>query len=149
MLGLSANAYLWLKALHVISVIAWMAGLLYLPRLFIYHVNAKVGGELSDTLKVMELRLLKFIMNPAMGASFLFGALLLIDLDKSVWGYFWLQAKLFCVLGLLIIHIFMAQWQKNFINDKNKRSQKFFRFANEVPTILMICIVILVFVQPL
>ena len=148
MLGLSINAYLWIKTLHIISIIAWMAGLLYLPRLFVYHVEAKVGGELSETLKVMERRLLRLIMNPAMIASFVFGALLLINLEDHVWFEGWLYAKLVFVIGLLIIHMAMARWQQNFVNDQNIRSQKFFRFVNEVPTILMIGIVIFIVIQP-
>ncbi|MEE2698348.1 MAG: protoporphyrinogen oxidase HemJ [Pseudomonadota bacterium] len=148
MLGLTPDVYLWIKALHIISVIAWMAGLLYLPRLFVYHVDAAVGSELSETLKIMERRLLKLIMNPAMIFSFLFGAVLLLDLNKDVWQDYWLYYKLFLVFCLLSTHIAMAKWQKNFVNNKNTQSKKFFRILNEVPTILMICIVILVTLRP-
>ena len=125
-----------------------MAGLLYLPRLFVYHVDAKVGSELSETLKIMERRLLKFIMNPAMFASLFFGILLILNLGDGVWSQGWLQAKIIFVFGLLLIHMAMARWQRNFINDINIRSQKFFRIVNEVPTVLMIGIIIFVIVQP-
>jgi putative membrane protein len=148
MLGLSVNAYLWIKVLHLISVIAWMAGLLYLPRLFVYHVDAKEGGELSETLKIMERRLLKFIMNPAMFSSLFFGILLVINLGVEVWSQGWLQAKLIFVIGLLVTHMAMANWHRNFVNNNNTRSQKFYRIANEVPTVLMIGIIIFVIVQP-
>ena len=148
MLGLSPDVYLWIKALHIISVIAWMAGLLYLPRLFVYHVDAAVGSELSETLKIMERRLLKLIMNPAMIFSFLFGTVLLLDLNRDVWQDSWLYYKLFLVFCLLSTHIAMAKWQRNFVNNKNTQSKNFFRFLNEVPTILMIGIVILVTLRP-
>ena len=135
---------LWLKALHVISIIAWMAGLLYLPRLFVYHVNAKKGGELSENLKIMERRLLKAIMTPAMLASWIFGLWLAIRL-----GYFsegWFHVKLLLVVILSGFHMALAKWRKDFEADNNNRSARFFRFANEVPTVLMIAIVILVVV---
>ena len=148
MLGLSPDVYLWIKALHIISVIAWMAGLLYLPRLFVYHVDAAVGSELSETLKIMERRLLKLIMNPAMIFSFLFGTVLLLDLNRDVWQDSWLYYKLILVFCLLSTHIAMAKWQRNFVNNKNTQSKNFFRFLNEVPTILMIGIVILVTLRP-
>jgi len=137
---------LWLKVLHVISIIAWMAGLLYLPRLYVYHCNATPGSELADTLKIMERRLLKAIMTPAMIASWIFGLWLAVRL-----GYFsegWFHVKLLFVVTLTIFHMMLAKWRKDFESDKNERSQRFYRFANEVPTILMIGIVILVIVQP-
>ena len=143
-----ADTYLWLKALHIISVIAWMAGLLYLPRLFVYHADAEVGGELSETLKIMERRLLRFIMNPAMISSFLFGVLLLMNMGEGAWQESWLHAKLAFVTGLVAMHIAMAQWRREFVEDRNKRAQKFYRFANEGPTILMIGIVIFAVVRP-
>jgi putative membrane protein len=148
MFSLSGNAYLWIKVLHLISVIAWMAGLLYLPRLFVYHVNAKKGGELSETLKIMERRLLKFIMNPAMYASIIFGILLMINLGDEIWSEGWLYAKLIFVFSLMVIHMAMAKWHRNFVNNNNTRSQKFFRIINEVPTLLMIGIIIFVIIQP-
>ncbi len=143
----SAETYLWLKALHTISVIAWMAGLLYLPRLFVYHTDAAVGSELSETLKIMERRLLKFIMNPAMIASFLFGGLMLMD-AHAPWDQGWLHAKLAFVVLMLAAHMAMGRWRREFAEDRNIRPQKFYRIANEVPTVLMIGIVIFVIVRP-
>ncbi len=148
MLDLSATAYLWIKALHIISVIAWMAGLLYLPRLFVYHTDAEAGSELSETLKVMERRLLKLIMNPAMLASVLFGGILLADLEPDAWRSGWLHAKLVLVAGLLGMHMAMAKWRREFAEDRNPRSQKFYRIANEGPTLLMIGIVIFAVIKP-
>ncbi len=143
----SGETYLWLKALHTISAIAWMAGLLYLPRLFVYHTDAAAGSELSETLKIMERRLFKFIMNPAMIASFLFGGLMLMDINAP-WDQGWLHAKLAFVVLLLAAHMAMGKWQREFAEDRNTRPQKFYRIANEVPTVLMIGIVIFVIVQP-
>ena len=148
MIVLSSTAFLWIKALHIISVIAWMAGLLYLPRLFIYHVKAQPGSELSETLKVMERRLLKFIMNPAMAASWLFGGLLLLTYNQDMWISGWLHAKLGLVVLLTGMHMAMGRWRREFAEDRNVRSRKFYRIANEVPTVLMIGIVIFVVVQP-
>jgi putative membrane protein len=148
MIELSDIATLWIKALHIISVIAWMAGLLYLPRLFIYHVDAEPGSELSETLKIMERRLLKFIMNPAMAASFIFGIILLLGLGEASWSTGWLHVKLLLVAALLVAHMAMGRWRREFAEDRNTRPQKFYRIANEVPTVLMIAIVILVVVQP-
>ncbi len=148
MLDITATAYLWIKALHIISVIAWMAGLLYLPRLFVYHVDAGPGSELSETLKIMERRLLKFIMNPAMLSSWLFGGVLLLNLDGDAWANGWLPAKLALVLGLTAVHMAMGRWRRDFAEDRNSRPRKFYRIANEIPTVLMIVIVILVVVRP-
>lgn len=143
---LSGDAYLWVKALHVISIIAWMAGLLYLPRLFVYHCQAQVGSNQSETLKVMERRLLRAIMNPAMIASWGFG--LWMYMSMEAWTYGWAHAKLTLVVVLTISHMFMARWRRDFELDRNVRPETFFRIANEVPTILMIAIVILVIVKP-
>ena len=148
MIVLSSTAFLWIKALHIISVIAWMAGLLYLPRLFVYHVKAEPGSELSETLKVMERRLLKFIMHPAMAASWLFGGLLLLVYNQDMWLSGWLHAKLGLVVLLTVMHMAMGRWRREFAEDRNARSRKFYRIANEVPTVLMIGIVIFVVVQP-
>lgn len=140
--------YLWVKALHVISIIAWMAGLLYLPRLFVYHTQAKPGSETSETLKVMERRLLRAIMNPAMIAAYVFG-ITMIALDLSIFRQGgWLHAKLAFVVGLTIVHMMMARWRRDFAEDRNSRPQSFYRIANEVPTVLMIGIVIFVIVKP-
>ena len=148
MLDLSGTAYLWIKALHIISVIAWMAGLFYLPRLFVYHTDAEAGSELSETLKIMERRLLKFIMNPAMLASVLFGGILLADLDPEAWRSGWLHTKLVLVAGLLGMHMAMIKWRREFAEDRNTRPQKFYRIANEGPTLLMIGIVVFVVIKP-
>jgi protoporphyrinogen IX oxidase len=137
--------YAWIKALHVIAVIAWMAGLLYLPRLFVYHCAAAPGSELSETLKVMERRLLRAIMNPAQGAVFVFGGLLLWLQD---WSLGWLHAKLALVAGLVVVHHLFARWRQDFAADRNRRPARFYRLWNEVPTALMIGIVILVIVRP-
>ncbi|HEV7369420.1 protoporphyrinogen oxidase HemJ [Arenibaculum sp.] len=139
--------YDWVKAFHVVSIIAWMAGLLYLPRLFVYHAAAEPGSAASETFKVMERRLLRAIMNPAMVATYVFGIwLVLLVPDWMSQG--WLHAKLALVLGLTAAHMMMAGWRRAFAEDRNARSQRFFRIANEVPTVLMIAIVILVIVKP-
>jgi len=137
--------YAWIKALHVIAVIAWMAGLLYLPRLFVYHCAAAPGSELSETLKVMERRLLRAIMNPAQGAVFLFGGMLFWVQE---WSQGWLIAKLALVAGLVVVHHLLALWRKDFAEDRNTRPARFYRMWNEAPTVLMIVIVILVIVRP-
>lgn len=148
MVELSAGAYLWTKALHVISVIAWMAGLLYLPRLFVYHAGAEPGSEISETFKVMERRLLNAIMIPAMLASVISGGVLLLNLDAAAWEDGWLHLKLALVAGLLAAHMTMARWRRDFAADRNTRPPTFYRAVNEVPTVLMIGIVIMVIVKP-
>jgi putative membrane protein len=140
-----AALYPWLKALHIISVIAWMAGLLYLPRLFVYHCAAVPGSAQSETFKVMERRLLRAIMTPAMIASFIFGAGLLVHAD---WNAGWLWAKLALVAGLAVLHGMMARWRRDFAEDRNTRPAKFYRVMNEAPTVLMIAIVVLAVVKP-
>jgi putative membrane protein len=137
--------YPWIKALHVIAVIAWMAGLLYLPRLFVYHASAARGSELSETLKVMERRLLRGIMNPAFVAVWVLGGLLLVVQD---WHQGWLHVKLVMVLGLSLLHHLFGRWRKDFAADINRRPARFYRIANEVPTVLLIIIVIMVIVRP-
>lgn len=138
--------YEWIKALHVIAVISWMAGMLYLPRLFVYHCEAEVGSKQSETFKVMEWRLLKLIINPAMAVTWLAG----IYLAWSAHWYtaHWFHAKLTLVIILSGVHGFFVRWVKDFAADRNTRSQKFYRIINEVPTLLMIFIVILVIVKP-
>lgn len=137
--------YYWIKALHIISVMAWMAGMLYLPRLFVYHADAKPGSELSETLKVMERRLLRAIINPAMFAAFLFGGLLLVVQD---WSQGWLHAKIVLVLVMGAIHGALSRWRRDFAADRNTRPARFYRIANEAPTVVLIAIVILVVVKP-
>jgi len=138
--------YLWLKALHIVAVISWMAGLLYLPRLFVYHAAAKPGSEQSETFKTMERRLLRFIMAPAMGATWILGIVLVLSGGWLTAG--WLHVKLVLVVAMSIAHGLMSHWQADFEHDRNRRSQKFFRIANEIPTLLMIVIVILATVKP-
>jgi len=137
---------LWLKALHLIALIAWMAGIFYLPRLYVYHAETEAGSRQSENFKVMERRLLRAIMTPAMIATWLFG----------VWaaasgGYFadgWLHAKLVLVVAMTAFHMALASWRKAFAEDRNTRSARFFRIANEVPTLLLVGIVILAVVRP-
>ncbi len=138
----------WIKALHVISVIAWMAGMLYLPRLFVYHCEAEPGSQLSETLKIMERRLLRAIINPAMGATFVFGAVMLGTPGVVDWSSGWIWLKLLAVVGMSVMHHLFAQWRKEFAEDRNTRPQKTYRLANEVPTLLMVVIVVLVIVKP-
>ncbi|MEA1677579.1 protoporphyrinogen oxidase HemJ [Nitrospirillum sp. BR 11163] len=140
--------YLWIKAIHVIAVISWMAGLFYLPRLFVYHCDAPVGSAQSETFKVMERRLLRVIMNPAMILAWACG-LAMITLDPGLLkGAGWLHAKLSLVVLMTAMHMAMARWRRAFAEDRNTKSARFFRMANEVPTLLMILIVILVIVRP-
>jgi putative membrane protein len=146
MFELSATAYLWIKALHVISVVSWMAGLLYLPRLFVYHAQVEAGTAVSETLKVMERRLLRAIMNPAMIASWAFGLTMAFELQA--WDQGWLHAKLAGVGAMTGMHMVMARWRRDFAEDRNARGHKFYRVANEVPTLLMIAVVIFVVVKP-
>jgi protoporphyrinogen IX oxidase len=138
--------YEWIKALHVIAVISWMAGMLYLPRLFVYHCEAQAGSKQSETFKVMEGRLLKAIINPAMIVTWLAG----IYLAWAGKWYLapWLHAKVLLVLILSGVHGFFVRWVKAFAADRNPHSQKFYRIINEVPTMLMIGIVVLVIVKP-
>jgi protoporphyrinogen IX oxidase len=138
--------YEWIKALHVIAVIAWMAGMLYLPRLFVYHCETEAGSKQSEMFKVMERRLLKVIINPAMIVTWLAGIYLSWAGHWLLAG--WFQGKLLLVLVLSGVHGFFSRWVKDFAADQNTRSQKFYRFINELPTVLMIGIVILVVVKP-
>jgi putative membrane protein len=137
---------LWVKALHVIAVISWMAGLLYLPRLMVYHAASEPGSLQSETFKVMEGRLLRVIMNPAMVVVWITGPLLAWML--AVHLEHWLWAKLALVAGLTWFHHELARWRKAFAQDRRDKSEAFFRHINEVPTVLMIGIVILVIVKP-
>jgi len=137
--------YLWLKALHIIAVIAWMAGMLYLPRLFVYHAMAKPKSEVSETLKTMERRLFNFIMMPAMLITWIVGIFLL----EGKWlGAGWFHAKFVAVLAMTVLHGLFARWVNEFQADRNKHSDKFYRIINEIPTALLIVIVILVVVKP-
>ena len=138
--------YLWLKAFHVIAVIAWMAGMLYLPRLFVYHCDAPVGSPQSETFKVMERRLLKAIINPAMIATWVLGLILVWQGGWITSG--WLHAKLALVIALSAVHGIYVKRLKEFAADRNTRPTRYYRILNEVPTGLMIAIVILVIVKP-
>ena len=140
------SLYLWLKAAHVIAVIAWMAGMLYLPRLFVYHSTAEAGSAQSETFKIMERRLLKAIINPAMIATWVLGLWLAWEGGFVKAG--WLHGKLALVVALSALHGLFARWVKDFAADRNPRSPKFYRIINEVPTVLMIGIVILAIVKP-
>jgi protoporphyrinogen IX oxidase len=143
---ITITAYPWIKALHVIAVISWMAGMLYLPRLFVYHCEAEVGSKQSETFKVMEWRLLKVIINPAMIIAWLAGLYLAWSGHWYTSG--WFHAKLTLVVILSGLHGFFSRWVRDFAADRNTRSQKFYRLINEVPTVMMIFIVILVIVKP-
>ena len=138
--------YLWLKALHIIAVIAWMAGMLYLPRLFVYHAAAKPGSPLSETFKTIERRLFSFIMVPAMMVTWVIGVVLLL---QGGWlGARWLHVKLVVVVFMTVLHGLFAHWVNEFSFDRNRHSQKFYRIINEVPTMLLIVIVVLATVKP-
>ena len=138
---------LWIKALHVMSVIAWMAGIFYLPRLYVYHVTATPGGELSETLKTMERKLLKVIMTPAMIATWVFGIWIAVLTDAFTET--WFQLKFVAVIAMTVFHAVASTWRKEFEADANTRSERFYRLANEVPTLLMVVIVLLVVVRPI
>lgn len=139
--------YLWIKAFHIISVIAWMAGMFYLPRLFAYHADAEKGSDKSETFKVMERRLLRIIINPAMIAAFVFGIMMIIA-NPGLLQTPWFHAKLTLVLLMTAVHGLLARWRKVFMRDENTRPAKFYKIWNEIPTVLMIIIVILAIVKP-
>lgn len=141
------DLFLWIKALHVIAVIAWMAGILYLPRLFVYHANAAPGSETSELFKVMERRLANAIMTPAMIATWVFG-LWLLALNPAWFSDPWMHVKLSAVLLMTVAHGALSRWRKAFARDANTRPSKFFRIFNEIPTVLMIVIVIMVIGKP-
>ncbi|MBS8261720.1 protoporphyrinogen oxidase HemJ [Roseibium polysiphoniae] len=140
------GVYEWVKSIHVISIIAWMAGMLYLPRLFVYHVDAEVGSDKSETFKVMERRLLKAIINPAMISAWIFGLWAAYEVGAFSQG--WFHAKLTLVILMSAAHGYLSGCVKRFARDENKKSAKFYRILNEVPTVLMIFIVILVIGKP-
>jgi putative membrane protein len=146
LLARPAGLYPWAKAVHVIAIIAWMAGMLYLPRLFVYHCEAEPGSRQSETFKVMERRLLTIIINPAMVVSWVFG--LWMAWEGSLFAMPWLDLKLVLVLAMSAVHGFFVRCVREFGADQNRRSQKFYRAINELPTLLMIGIVILAVVKP-
>ena len=138
--------YLWIKALHIVAVIAWMAGMLYLPRLFVYHAGVAPSSEQSETFKTMEQRLLRFIMTPAMIASWLLGIYLV--LQGQYLAATWFHIKIVLVVAMSVLHGLLSHWARDFAHDRNPRSPKFYRIANEIPTLLLIAIVILATVKP-
>ncbi|WP_420412821.1 protoporphyrinogen oxidase HemJ [Roseibium sp.] len=140
------DLFLWIKSLHVISIIAWMAGMLYLPRLFVYHVDAEIGSVQSETFKVMERRLLKAIINPSMIAAWVFGLWMAYELEA--WTDAWFHAKFALVFLMSGVHGHLSKCVKQFAADENTRSARYYRILNEVPTVLMIFIVILVIGKP-
>ena len=146
MIGWLGGAYLWVQAIHIIAVIAWMAGMLYLPRFYVYHAVATPGGEHAETLKIMERRLLKAIINPAMITSWILGLALFAHL--GAWSEGWMHGKLLLVILMSAMHGALSKWRKDFAADANRHDQRFYRMMNEVPTLLMIAIVILVVVKP-
>ena len=143
------NSYLLFKSLHLIAVVSWMAGLLYLPRIFVYHVENNKEKKICDVFKVMEKKLYFYIMLPAMILSWLFGIALLHYLEIDQAQQFWLKAKIFLVIILTTYHFYLGKCLKDFALDRNKRSSKFFRIFNEVPTILLILIIFVVIFKPI
>ncbi len=141
--------YLWFKALHVISVMAWMAGMFYLPRLYVYHAEtAPVGSDKSETFKIMERKLLRAIINPAMVATWTFGLLMVLSPGMIDWASIWPWVKAAMVILMSAFHGWLATRRKDFERDKNTRSGRTYRLMNEVPTVLMIVIVIMVIIKP-
>ena len=147
-IGLLAWLYPWTKALHVIALIAWMAGMFYLPRLYVYHCELRAGSAESERFKVMERRLLKQIINPAMIATWLFGVLLVLTPGVIDWAAGWWYVKLAAVMLMSGFHGALSRWRRDFLEDRNTRPQRFYRIANEVPTLLVIIIVVMVIVRP-
>ena len=143
------NIYLAYKALHLIAVISWMAGLLYLPRIFVYQTENQASKNISDVFKTMERKLYFYIMTPAMIVSWIFGLLLIGSIGFEQLSTYWLKAKLALVLLLTIYHFYLGGFLKKFEMDINTKSSKFFRFFNEVPTILLILIIFIVIFKPL
>ena len=143
------NIYLTYKALHLIAVISWMAGLLYLPRIFVYHTENQTNKNISDVFKTMERKLYFYIMTPAMIISWIFGLLLIGSIGFEQLSTYWLKAKLVLVFLLTIYHFYLGVFLKKFEMDVNTKSSKFFRFFNEVPTILLILIIFIVIFKPI
>ncbi|PKQ08240.1 MAG: protoporphyrinogen oxidase HemJ [Alphaproteobacteria bacterium HGW-Alphaproteobacteria-11] len=142
-----AGYYVWIKALHIISVIFWMAGMAYLPRLFVYHAEAAPGSDKSETFKIMERRLLRGIVNPAMIATFVFGIAMLALNPGLLWDL-WMQVKLVLILVMSGLHGAFSRWRKEFERDENRRDARFYRIVNEAPPLLVIFIVLLAVAKP-
>ncbi|MCC8399383.1 MAG: protoporphyrinogen oxidase HemJ [Rickettsia endosymbiont of Platyusa sonomae] len=142
-----ASYYLWFKAFHLISAISWMVGLLYLPRLYVYHSRVAVGSESDKTFQLMESKLLRIIMNPAMISTYTLGII-----NSYIYGLValgtWFYIKMTAVLCITIFHGLLSRWRKNFVDGKNNHSEKFYRLVNEVPALLMIIAIIMVIVKP-
>ena len=147
--NLLINNYSLIKAFHIISMVAWMSAILYLPRLFVYHTTVKRNSEASKMLKIMEYRLQKFIMDPAMLLTIIFGVFLLKTNGIINWTEKWIYFKLLGVFLLLVVHNLLGRYRKDFFLDKNKHSRRFYKILNEVPTILLIVIILLVYLKPL
>ena len=143
------NYYLLFKSLHLIAVISWMAGLLYLPRIFVYHADNNIEKNTSETFKTMEKRLMFFIMTPAMILSWFFGISLILINGTSINSSLWVQAKLFLVVLLTIYHLFLGHYLRKFALDKNEKNAKFFKIINEIPTVLLILIIFVIIYKPL
>jgi putative membrane protein len=141
-----ADYYDWIKAAHIFFVIAWMAGMLYLPRLYVYHARAAKGSELSETFKVMERRLMRGIINPSMGLTWILG--LTLAWLGNHWSEHWLHGKLLLVLCMQLVHAGYSRWRRQFARDENRHTEKFYRIMNEVPAVILIGILILVVVKP-
>lgn len=144
--------YEWIRALHIISMVAWMAGMLYLPRLFVYHAESiakdGTGTVMSETFKIMERRLLRYITNPAMAATWTFGLCMLFANPGLLQGQGWMHAKLTLVVILSGVHGLFARWRKDFAADRNTNSPRFYRIINEAPTVILIAVVILAVLEP-
>ena len=143
------NYYLLFKSLHLIAVISWMAGLLYLPRIFVYHAENNTEKNTSEIFKIMERRLMFYIMTPAMILSWFFGIFLILINEISIIQNLWVQTKLFLVVLLTIYHLFLGYYLRKFALDENKKSAKFFRIINEIPTVLLILIIFVIIYKPL
>lgn len=142
-----ADYYLWYKSIHVIAAISWMAAILYLPRIFVYHTRVKVDSEMDKTFKVMEKKLLRIIMTPSMVVTYIFGIINAYIYGFSVLGM-WFHIKMVAVLGMTVMHGLCARWVRIFANGNNKNSEKFYRMINEIPALFMIIAVIMVIVKP-
>ncbi len=147
MVDFLSEYYLWIKAFHILSVISWMAGMLYLPRLYVYHADAQAGSDKSETFKVMERRLLRGIVNPAMIASWIFGGLMLWA-NPDLLSQGWVHVKLTALIGMQGVHFLLVRWRVRFAQDQNTHPANFYRVWNEVPTVLMILIVMMAVLKP-
>jgi protoporphyrinogen IX oxidase len=148
MTGFLGAAYPWIEGWHIVAVISWMAGLLYLPRLFVYHAGVPFGSRRAAMLEVMERRLLRGIMWPALAMTYGFGAALLADLSPGIWHAGWVWAKLALVGLLTVYHLLLGRWRRDFAAGNFSRSPRFYRIVNEIPTLIMIAIVLLVTAKP-